>query len=79
MTVKELQDRLEYMFKDIGCKGPGKGFNSHDYDTEVVFYLDNDECEKLELVEIEPSMHWGCNCWNGINFVLKRKDEVVKD
>lgn len=71
MFVKEFSGRVASIASEVGCDG-GQNIASHAIGSSVTVTVEGDE-SKYEIVDIEPSMMFGCGCWDGIALTIKRE------
>ena len=72
LTLKEFFDRLNSIIEEIG--GADK-VASHTYAPFLRVSIDDPyDNNEYEIVNLEPDMHLGCGCWNGVNIVLRKVD-----
>jgi hypothetical protein len=70
MTVKELLDKINKLNKEIQCDG--NTIASHKIKSSVIV---SDTENRYEIVDIQPTMLFGCGCWDGIDIIIKKVDE----
>ena len=70
LTLKNFVDRLNYILEEIGAADK---VASHTYAPFLRVSIDDPyDNNDYEIVDLEPDMHLGCGCWNGVNIVLRK-------
>jgi len=64
MKLTEFIDKLQFIASQMG---------SHpQIDDSLSFFIErNGEIIELDILEIEPEMAMGCNCWYGVSIEMK--------
>ena len=68
MTVTDLINRLTDINQELGCTGTK--IAAHNILSDVSFY--DEHGDELELTEIGVSQMFGCGCWDGVVFRLRK-------
>ena len=71
MKVKQLQDRVEFLQREIGCDGTR--ISSHNFASRVRAYCPDTD-QTFEVIDVDPTQLPGCGCYDGLTIILKPDD-----